>query len=271
MKLYFLSFLIFLSVKIFAQKDTVKTYYPDGKLQSLICMENNLRQGTSIYYWENGNIKESRNYLNDKVFGTVLTYYKNGNRKEIYYLENGKRNGPTTYYDSTDVLIDYVIFENGVREGQDILLITKKHKKDFNELLAEWEERERNKIKENDERNLPKVQDDKTDPSSDSTYFTNVDVMPEPIGGISAIYKKINYTKEAKENNIQGIVKIKAFIEKNGTVSSSQIVEGIGYGCDENARLAVYYSRFKPGLQKGKRVKVQIVIAVEFKLDGIIK
>jgi Gram-negative bacterial tonB protein. len=46
-----------------------------------------------------------------------------------------------------------------------------------------------------------------------------------------------------------------------------RFVEGIGYGCDENARLSVYYTRFKPGLQKGQRVKVQMIIPIEFKLD----
>ena len=95
----------------------------------------------------------------------------------------------------------------------------------------------------------------------------NVEVMPDPIGGMNTIYKKLVYPNEAIENKIEGTVKIQVFIEKNGEVSSAQVVEGIGYGCDENARLSVYYTRFKPGLQKGKRIKVQMIIPIEFKLD----
>jgi len=84
---------------------------------------------------------------------------------------------------------------------------------------------------------------------------------------MNTIYKRLVYPIEAKKNKIEGTVKVMAFIEKNGEVSSAQVIEGIGYGCDENARLSVYYTRFKPGLQKGKRVKVQMIIPIEFKLD----
>jgi len=258
---------ILISSTILAQVDTVKTFYLNGKLESLLTMENNIRQGEAFYYWQNGNVKEHRNYLNDKITGTVSTYYENGNRKEIYYLEDGKRNGPATYYDSTDTLIEYVIFENGIREGQDYSLISKKRKKDFDELLAEWEIKERRKIRESKEGNLPPGQENNSDGINDSIYYTDIDVMPEPIGGMNTIYRRLNYPKEAAEKKIEGVVKIKVFIEKDGEVSSAEVVEGIGYGCDENARLSVYYTRFKPGLQKGKRVKVQMIIPVEFKLS----
>jgi TonB family protein len=90
--------------------------------------------------------------------------------------------------------------------------------------------------------------------------------MPEPIGGMSAIYKKIIYPENAKENNIEGVVKILTFIDRDGEVLDAQVVEGVGHGCDEAARLAVFYHRFKPGMIKGQRVKVQMEIPVEFKL-----
>ena len=47
----------------------------------------------------------------------------------------------------------------------------------------------------------------------------------------------------------------------------AEVIEGIGYGCDESARLAIFYHRFKPGLQRGQRIKVQMDILVEFKLE----
>ena len=60
---------------------------------------------------------------------------------------------------------------------------------------------------------------------------------------------------------------IRAFIDGDGEVLNAEVVEGIGYGCDESARLAVYYHRFKPGLQRGQRIKVQMDIPIEFKLE----
>ena len=63
------------------------------------------------------------------------------------------------------------------------------------------------------------------------------------------------------------MVKILTFVDRDGEVLDAQVVEGIGYGCDEAARLAILYHRFKPGLIKGQKVKVQMEIPIEFKLD----
>lgn len=258
---------VLLLTNTYAQVDTVKTYYPNGNLEAVVVYENNIRQGEAIFYWDNGRVKEKRNYVNDRVFGTVTTFYSNGNIKELFSIEDGKREGPATYYDSTGSVADDVIFERGVRNGQDYLLVGEYREEDYQKLLAKWKERQLQKDSEKNDRNLPPVEEDKTDLDDDPAYYMNVEVMPAPIGGMNTIYKKLVYPNEAIENKIEGTVKIQVFIEKNGEVSSAQVVEGIGYGCDENARLSVYYTRFKPGLQKGKRIKVQMIIPIEFKLD----
>lgn len=260
-----------MTVNILAQLDTVKTYYPNRNLEAVVVYEKNIRQGEAIFYWENGNIKEKRNYVNDKVFGTVTSFYENGKMKELYSVEDGRRDGPATFYDSTGNVIEDVLFENGVRKGQEFLLVGEYREEDYQKLLMEWKERQIQRNNEKEDLNLPPVEEDKTDLEDDPAYYMNVEVMPEPIGGMNTIYKKLVYPQEAKENKIEGTVKIRAFIEKNGEVSSAQVVEGIGYGCDENARLSVYYTRFKPGLQKGKRIKVQMLIPIEFKLDISLK
>ena len=267
MKFIFFIILILFSVQISAQKDTVKTFYPNGNLETVVVYEKNIRQGEAVYYWENGNIKENRNYVNDKVIGTISSYYENGKIKELFSIEDGKRDGPATYYDSSGNVIEDVIFENGLRKGQEFLLVGEYREEDYQKLLAEWKERQSQKNSEKEENNLPPVEEEKTDLADDPAYYLDVEVMPEPIGGMNTIYKKLVYPLEAKEKKIEGIVKILAFIEKNGEVSSAVVQEGIGYGCDENARLSVYYTRFKPGLQKGKRMNVQMVIPIEFKLD----
>jgi TonB family protein len=261
--------LVGLTINLSAQSDTVKTYFPNGNLESIIVYEKNVRQGEAVFYWENGKVKEKRNYVNDKVFGTVTSFYENGKMKELYSIEDGRRDGPATYYDSTGNVIEDVMFENGVRKGQEFLLVGEYREEDYQKLLAQWKERQVQKEKQNgqDDLNLPPIEEDKNDMDDDPAYYSNVEVMPEPIGGMNTIYKKLVYPVEAKEKKIEGTVKILAFIEKNGEVSSAQVVEGIGYGCDENARLSVYYTRFKPGLQKGKRMKVQMIIPIEFKLD----
>lgn len=264
----FLSFLISFCtfINLYSQIDTVKTFYENGKIESKIPYENKLRHGEAVFFWNNGNVKEKRTYVNDKVSGTITNFYEDGKIKEQYSINDGKRSGITSYYDSSGKSTD-IVFENGVRKGQDYLLIGKYREEDYQKLLAEWKERQLKKNNKQDEFSLPPVEEDKKISDDDPAYYINVDVAPEPIGGMNAIYKKLIYPDEAKEKKIEGIVKILAFIEKDGEVSSAQVSEGIGYGCDENARLSVYYTRFKPGLLKGQRVKVQVIIPVEFKLN----
>ena len=268
MRFILLSILILFIIDVSAQQDTLKTYYPNGNLEAAVVYEKNVRQGQTIFYWGNGNVKEKRNYINDKIEGGVTSYYLNGKTKESYFIENGRRFGPYVLYDSLGAIVDQAYFEEGMREGQEYVLIGKFRKEDYDKLVAKWKEQQEKKKnnKNEDEFVLPPVEQQSVQIEEDSIYFADVEVMPEPIGGMNTIYKKLVYPQEAKDKKIEGTVKILAYIEKTGEVSSAEVVEGIGYGCDENARLSVYYTRFKPGLQKGKRMKVQIVIPIEFKL-----
>lgn len=99
------------------------------------------------------------------------------------------------------------------------------------------------------------------------TYFVAVEEMPEPIGGIKAIQEKIVYPEIAKRAGVEGKVYILAFVDESGNVTKAQILKGIGAGCDEAALDAVLKTKFKPGKQRGKPVRVQVSIPVVFKLN----
>ncbi len=98
-------------------------------------------------------------------------------------------------------------------------------------------------------------------------YFVAVEEMPEPIGGIQAIQSKIVYPEIAKRAGVEGKVFVLAFVDENGTVTKVTLTKGIGAGCDEAAMEAVRNTKFKPGKQRGKPVKVQVQIPVVFKLN----
>ncbi len=91
--------------------------------------------------------------------------------------------------------------------------------------------------------------------------------MPEPIGGIGAIQKKIVYPEIAKRAGVQGRVFVKAYVDETGKVNKVELIRGIGAGCDEAAMKAVHSTMFKPGKQRGKPVKVQVTVPVLFKLQ----
>jgi TonB family protein len=96
----------------------------------------------------------------------------------------------------------------------------------------------------------------------DETYYVAVDEMPEPFGGTQGIVSKIIYPSSAKQKSIEGTVFVLAFVDENGVVRKTLLTKGIGYGCDEAAMNAVFRTRFKPGRQNGRPVKVQIQIPV---------
>lgn len=108
---------------------------------------------------------------------------------------------------------------------------------------------------------------EKGDQINEKEFFVAVEEMPEIIGGLAFILSKIKYPEIAKRAGIQGKVYVLAFIDENGNVANAKIIKGIGAGCDEAALNAVKQTKFTPGRQKGKPVKVQVSIPIVFKLQ----
>jgi TonB family protein len=256
----------------FAQEGLVVTNYSNGKIESEINYLNNIREGEAKFYYENGNIKEERLYINGRVEGLIKKYHDNGKLKELINIENGKREGPTSIFNENGEYVTDIYFENGKQ------VIEEKNPYIIEEPKIEIAATENKstppaqnvKRQENVNYELPPPGNSEENLDDDPAIFFTVEVMPEPVGGPEAIQRKVVYPPKAMENGIQGIVEIEAFIDEFGEVTKATVKKGIGYGCDESARIAVYYTKFKPGLQRGKPVKVQTVIPVEFKLKKAI-
>jgi len=97
-------------------------------------------------------------------------------------------------------------------------------------------------------------------------YFVAVEEMPEPIGGLKSIREKIIYPEIARRAGVEGKVFVRAYVDETGLVKRAEVIKGIGLGCDEAAMDAVLNTKFKPGKQRGKLIKVQIIIPIVFKL-----
>jgi protein TonB len=87
-------------------------------------------------------------------------------------------------------------------------------------------------------------------------YVDFAETMPEPIGGLEAIYKNIKYPDMARKAGIQGRVYAIVFVNEEGEVEDVKILKGIGGGCDEAAINGIKKSKFKPGYNGGIPVKV---------------
>jgi len=113
----------------------------------------------------------------------------------------------------------------------------------------------------------PPPKEEKAVVEEEPVFFVAVEDQPEPVGGIEAIQSKIVYPEIAKRAGVQGRVFIKAFVNEVGDVVKAEVIKGIGAGCDEAAVDAVMKTKFKPGRQRGKNVKVQVSIPIIFKLQ----
>ena len=106
---------------------------------------------------------------------------------------------------------------------------------------------------------------------NDSIYQI-VEVMPEFPGGMDKMMdylsKNIKYPEEAKEKGISGRVFLSFVVEKDGAVSNVKVAKGIGKECDDEAvRVVKAMPKWKPGLMKGKPVRVSYMLPIFFKLD----
>jgi protein TonB len=102
--------------------------------------------------------------------------------------------------------------------------------------------------------------------AEEPTFFVAVEEMPQPIGGLQGIQAKISYPEIAKRAGVEGKVFIRAFVDETGTVVNAEVVKGIGGGCDEAALDAIMKTKFTPGKQRGKPIKVQVTVPVHFRL-----
>ncbi|MCC5922051.1 MAG: energy transducer TonB [Cyclobacteriaceae bacterium] len=101
--------------------------------------------------------------------------------------------------------------------------------------------------------------------------FQVVEQQPEPEGGMQAFYqyvqKNMKYPSQARRMGIEGKVFVQFVVNTDGTIQDVEAIKGIGGGCDEEAiRVLKAAPAWKPGKQRGKAVRVRMVIPITFKL-----
>lgn len=102
--------------------------------------------------------------------------------------------------------------------------------------------------------------------------INTVTTVPEFIGDVNAlqhyIETNLKYPDEAKKHAIEGKVYLGFIIEKNGSLSNIEIINGLGYGCDAEAiRVLKNSPPWKPGTFKGNPVRTTITLGIKFQLS----
>lgn len=109
--------------------------------------------------------------------------------------------------------------------------------------------------------------------SDDDKVFYAVEQQAEFPGGFAAmnkfLSKNIKYPASAKRMGVEGKVFVKFIVDKEGAISSIEVIKGINADLDKEAvRVIKLMPPWKPGKQNGRSVKSQFVLPVYFKLDS---
>ncbi len=101
--------------------------------------------------------------------------------------------------------------------------------------------------------------------------FLIVEEPPAPVGGMEAFYNYVNeniqYPRQARTMRIEGRVFVQFVVDKDGSITNVEVLKGIGGGCDEEAvRVVKNAPKWNPGKQRGRPVRVKMVLPITFKL-----
>lgn len=82
------------------------------------------------------------------------------------------------------------------------------------------------------------------------------------------VSKNINYPPLAFRNRIEGDVVVEGITEKHGCFSIEDVIESLGYGCDEEAiRLIKLMPPWKPGQKIDNPERLRTHLTIKFRLD----
>ena len=106
---------------------------------------------------------------------------------------------------------------------------------------------------------------------AETQIFTVVENDPEFPGGMEALYKylaqNIKYPQLARDNGITGKVYVTFVVERDGSIANPKVLRDIGGGCGQEAiRVVKSMPKWTPGKQRGKAVRVQFNLPVNFSL-----
>lgn len=243
----------------------IKEYYKSGAISmSGQALTENVENpsGEFINYYENGNKKSITNYLKGRLIGNEELWYENGTKEseseyfesedrfstmpklKNYWLENGKQtvvNGNRTYEKTSKDGSEKGTYKNGLREGSwtGTFITTYGYTEDY--------------------KNGELVSGVSTDQDNKQYRYTQLEVKPEPLKGINDFYKYIgkNFKIPRVYDSVKGKIITTFIVEKTGELVELKNVKSLFDVLDEEAiRVIKSYGKWKPGMQRGQKVRV---------------
>lgn len=117
---------------------------------------------------------------------------------------------------------------------------------------------------------VPFIPEEVTEP--EETVYIFPQKYPEYPGGEPArlqfLRDNVKYPQMAREAGISGTVYVEFIVEPDGSITNVEVLRGPGGGIpDEAIRVTQLMPNWEPGLQGGKKVRVQYRMAIKFVLQ----
>ncbi len=115
------------------------------------------------------------------------------------------------------------------------------------------------------------LKSDSVSVSKGNTIYGKIDQMPSFPGGERALRRylarSVHYPKEAQANGVEGRVFVKYVIATDGSVVNVRVVRPLDPFLDREAeRVVRSMPKWTPGMHKGKPIRVQITVPINFVL-----
>jgi TonB family protein len=223
-------------------KWTVNDYYLNGVLQMTGIYKNNRfkkKNGLFIYYSDNGKVSSYINYQNNIKNGLYKDFNKDGVLQTEGFYKKGKNEGLWKWYYTNGQACSEEIYRDGV-----LISYT---------FYNENGEKTKEGIITSESKNV-------------------IGEEPEFVGGLDSLYaylsKETIYPIEAKNNNIQGKVKVQFFVGKDGTIEDVKIIQSVHRLLDEEAlRVVSSMPNWKPGRFHNLPIRYRYVLPINFNFN----
>ncbi len=231
-------------------------------------------EGPRIDYYENGNLKQESNYVNNKLSGKQIDWYENNvkkSEKEIvwdsktkdyntktlqFWNQEGQQkviDGNGQFEDSDDKIHEKGELKNGIKqgvwEGKNL-----KEKFSFTEIYNEG----------------VFISGISTDENNTKYPYKEFTTKPVPAKGMSDFYSHIqkNY-RTPKVQGLKGKVYITFVIDKDGSITNIRVLRDVGYGTGiEAIRVIASYEKWIPGKTRGLPAKASYSLPVNIQSIG---
>jgi protein TonB len=93
-------------------------------------------------------------------------------------------------------------------------------------------------------------------------------LFAQAFSSLPAVVQKVDpeYTREAAEAKIEGLVTLTTTVSPDGTPSDIRVIRGLGRGLDEKAVECLNKWRFRPGTRDAVAIPVRAHVQIRFRL-----